>query len=290
MLYTIKNNELEVTLSDKGAELMSVKRGDCEYVWTGDEKFWKSRAPLVFPVCGRFYEGKYTYKGTSYEILCHGFLRFLDLSIVNKTENSITFGLTANEETKKSYPFDFELKITYALDGSKLSVRFDITNSGDVILPATVGGHPGFNVPLGGTGNFSDYYVEFDEECSPDEVVLSENCLVTGKRRAYPLEKGKIIRLTHSLFDNDAIFLARTSGAVTLKSDKTDRFVKMIYPELPYIGFWHMPKTEAPYVCIEPFCGLPCYDGVNEDIETRHDMFRILPGSTKTIEYHTIFG
>jgi galactose mutarotase-like enzyme len=59
---------------------------------------------------------------------------------------------------------------------------------------------------------------------------------------------------------------------------------------MPYLGIWHKPRTEAPYVCIEPWCGLPGFDGVTEDMETKHDMFRIEPGATQTAEFSMIFG
>lgn len=291
MLYTIKNDILTVEVSDRGAELYSVKRGECEYIWVGDEKFWEGRAPLCFPVCGRFYETKYSYKGDIYSLGTHGFLRNSTLSVAEQTETSICFALSSNEETKKGYPFDFLLKVWYILEGDKLINRFEVINTGKEVLPATVGGHPGFNVPLDGKGSFEDYYVEFENECSPDELILSaERCLVTGNKRYYPLENGKIIRLRHSLFDIDAVFLCRTDSSVTLRSDKTERFVKLTYPDMPYLGFWHKPRTNAPYVCIEPWCGLPGYDCVMEDISERPDMFRVSPGKTKTVEFSMQFG
>ncbi len=291
MVYKIKNNELEVSVSDRGAELISVKRGECEYIWVAEgEDFWKRRAPLLFPVCGRFFEGKYTYRGKIYELPCHGFLRASEVKLSCQTENSLTFELESSEETKKVYPFDFLLKISYILDKSKLDTRLEIINTGSEALPVSAGGHPGYNVPLDGKGSFEDYYVEFGEECSPDEIIFSDSCLLTGRRRAYPTENGRIIRLRHNLFDRDAVFMSRAASSITLKSDKTDRYVKMIYPDMPYVGLWHTPETEAPFVCIEPWCGLPAYDGVCEDIETRHDMFRIIPGSKKIVGYSTIFG
>ncbi len=291
MLYTLKNNILEVSVSDIGAELISAKRGDCEYVWVAEgEDFWQSRAPIPFPVCGRFFEGKYSCRGKTYELPCHGFLRSSKMELKEQTDNSLTFELRSSEETLAVYPFEFTVYVTHTLEGDKLTTSVKIINDGKEILPATMGAHPGFNVPLDGKGSFEDYYIEFEEECSPDVVDMSERCLLTGKRYAYPLEKGKIIPLSHSLFDVDATFLARTASAATLKSAKTDRFVKIIYPDLPYFGIWHTPGTEAPFVCMEPWCGLPAYDGVCEDIETKHDMFRIEPGSSKTVSYSIIFG
>ena len=62
------------------------------------------------------------------------------------------------------------------------------------------------------------------------------------------------------------------------------------YPEMPYLGVWHAAKSEAPFVCIEPWCGLPGYDGEMHDINTRHDMFHILPGKVQTAEFKMTFG
>ncbi len=288
MLYTIKNEKLTVTVSDVGAELISVVKDGCEYIWLGKEEIWPCHAPLVFPICGRLYESKYTYRGKEYEMNIHGFVRRSTLTVYEQTDTAICLKLTESEETKKEYPFDFELKIWYILEGDKLTNRFEIKNTGADVLPATIGGHPGFNVPLD-KGDFEDYYLEFENECSPDKLLFSERCLLEGKT-AFPLEKGKILRLRHDLFDNDAIFISRPDSTITLKSDKTDRFVKLIYADMPYLGIWHRPKIEAPYVCIEPWCGLPGNDGVVEDMEFRADMFRIQPGSTKKAEFSMIFG
>lgn len=288
MLYTIKNEKLTVTVSDMGAELMSVVKDGCEYIWGGTEEIWPNHAPLVFPICGRLYEGKYTYRGKEYEMKLHGFIRRSVFAVAEHTDTAICLKLTESEETKKEYPFDFELKIWYILEGDKLTNRFEIKNTGADVLPATIGGHPGFNVPLD-NGNFEDYYLEFDNECSPDKILFSERCLLVGKK-GFPLESGKILRLRHELFDNDAIFLSRADSSVTLKSDKTSRFVKVTYNDMPYVGIWHKPQTVAPYVCIEPWCGLPGNDGVIEDMEFRADMFRIQPGSTKKAEFSMIFG
>ncbi len=290
MLYTLKNEELTVQISDVGAELFSVKRGDCEYIWIGDPNIWALHAPLVFPVCGRFYEAKYTYRGQVYPINLHGFIRPSTLTVESHSDTSICLRLTANEQTRSVYPFEFVLRVFYILDGATLINRFEIENCGTDILPATLGGHPGFNVPLDGQGDFTDYYLEFGNPCSPDAIGLSDSCLVDGTKHAFPLENGKILRLRHDLFDHDAIFLSRADSTVTLKSDKSDRFVTLNYPDMPYVGIWHKPHMEAPYVCIEPWCGLPGYDHVIEDMETRPDMFRIQPNATQTVSFSMFFG
>jgi galactose mutarotase-like enzyme len=92
------------------------------------------------------------------------------------------------------------------------------------------------------------------------------------------------------MFDNDAIFLSRVPERVRLESEKSSRFVEMTYPDFPYLGLWHKPKSDAPYVCIEPWCGLPTFDGEIEDFATKCDMFRILPDAEKTLAYSILIG
>ncbi len=283
MTYVLKNEELTVTFSSLGAEITSVKRGECEYIWQGDPTYWRGRAPYMFPICGRLYGGRYTYGGTTYEMGCHGFMRAREFRMIDITDDSITFSLEADSKTRGVYPFEFEVIVTHLLQGSCLFTEITVKNNGDEVMPTTVGAHPGFNVPLDGKGAFSDYYLEFTEPCSPDEICMSDACFLTGKRRAVPLNDGMRLPLRHSLFDIDALFMARVASGVTLKSAKTERSVTLRYPDMPYLGIWHAPRTEAPYVCIEPWCGLPSFDGQIDDLAAKADMFRLPGGTEKTV-------
>ncbi len=289
MIYTLKNEHLTVQINSVGAELYSAKRGSVEYVWQGDARYWEERAPMMFPICGRLYEGKYLCNGTVYEMGGHGFLRGRDLTAEQIGETEVRFTLLSNAETMAMYPFSFRLTVVYRLDGDTLHTTYEIANTGDEILPVAAGGHPGFNVPLDGKGTFEDYYLEFSEECSPDEMLLS-GVYFSGKKRGMTLENGKILRLKHSLFDEEAVFLSRMAKSVTLKSDQTERFVRVDYPDMYYVGFWQAAKLDAPYVCVEPWYGFPSNDGVTDDIHCRSDMLRIRPNDQKSIGYSVTFG
>ena len=77
MLYSIENDRLRVEINYIGAEMYSIKdKADgFEYLWQGDPQYWSGRAYNLFPICGRITEGRYTYKGGSYDICLHGFAR-----------------------------------------------------------------------------------------------------------------------------------------------------------------------------------------------------------------------
>ncbi len=289
MLYTIKNDKLTVMIDSFGAQIMSVKGGDCEYVWQGDPEFWAGRTPILFPICGRLFAGKYTFEGKEYEMNIHGFARNMTFDVVSATDTEIVFSLASNQETLSLYPFDFKLTVSYVLDGNKITSDVVITNTGDKLLPATFGAHPGFNVPLD-NGSFEDWYIEFGEDCTPNELLFSDTCFNTGKKRTFELVDSRKLPLRHSLFDIDAIFMDRIAPSATLKSDKSDRSVTLNYSQMPYLGVWHKPRTQAPYVCIEPWCGLPSFDGQIDDMATKNDMFHILPSKEKQIRYEMIFN
>ena len=66
---------------------------------------------------------------------------------------------------------------------------------------------------------------------------------------------------------------------VTLCSAKTNRAVTVTYPRMPYLGIWHMPHTDAPYVCIEPWASLPSRQDVIEELSCKSDLIHIAPGA-----------
>lgn len=289
MIYTLKNEFLTVDISDKGAEIVSVKSTDgCEYIWQGNAKYWEGQTPLMFPICGRLFGGKYTYNGKEYEMMIHGFARHSVFSGEKAGDASIRFTLTENADTLAIYPFKFKITVEYRLSDKTLFGGIRVENTGDGILPFAVGLHPGFNVPFDG-GSFEDCHIEFAEPCSPDRIGLSETCFLTGKNEAFYLEDGKRLPLRHELFDNDAIFLARNCTSVCLRSAKSDKYISFTFEDFPYLGMWHAPKTDAPYVCIEPWCGLPSYDGETDDFAKKRDLFRLVAGDKKELSYSLMF-
>lgn len=289
MNYQLKNDQLCVTVSSLGAEVVSAVRGDCEYMWQKDPKYWDECAPLLFPICGRMTGGVYTYRGKSYEMGIHGFARFHEYKAEKVGDNALRFTLCENAETLAIYPFKFSFSVLYRLEGDTLYSEVTVTNTGDDILPFTFGAHPGFNLPLEKSKSLTDYYVEYSEPCEPKMIVLSETLAITRNTRSYPTDNGKI-HLTHEMFDNDAIFMLNIPDTVTLKTDGGKYFVRLNYPDMPYLGLWKRDHTDAPYVCIEPWCGLPAYDGEVDDFETKEPFFRLGVGKSMTVCYSITYG
>ena len=291
MLYTLKNDKLTVQISDKGAELMSVLGADgCEYLWQGDDRYWASRAPWMFPVCGRLYHGRYACNGKEYELPNHGFARHSLFELTAQSDDSVTLTLTANEQTKALYPFDFAFSVTYRLTDSTLQCTLSVKNTGNATLPFAVGAHPGFCAPINKNGSFEDCYLEFSAQHTPSKILFTENLLTSGDRAAYPLRDGRFIDLTRDFFAADATFLADTCGEVTLRSRKDAHTVTLRYPDFAYVGIWTKTDDGADYVCIEPWCGLPGRDGGVEELIERADLFKLPPNAERTVSLDLVFA
>lgn len=292
MIHKIQNDRLTVTANDFGAELFSVVSTDgTEYIWQGTAPYWDGRACNIFPVCGRLFGGSYTCNGKEYAMNCHGFARKTTFEHIASGSDRLAFRLTSNQQTKAEYPFDFELIISYTLEGNKLHCVNHVVNTGDDILPFATGAHPGFCVPLSKGLSFEDYFIDFGKVGSITRMVLSDTCFVVrGEYVDYPLRDGRYIDLKHSLFDNDAIFFKNVPTSVTLASDKDDHSVTLTCPQVDHFGLWHTTRSDAPFVCMEPWAGIPSYDGIKDDIATKEKMVRLSPRDSYDFSYDIIFN
>ena len=287
MNYTIENEFLRVEFSDLGAEMMSLvgKKTGFEYLWQGDPTYWKGRATVLFPVCCRLTEGKYTYHGKTYEMAAHGFAKSQVFAVVDTKADAITFELRPNEETRAAYPFDFIFRVTYTLDGAALRTTMAVENTGAEVLPFSCGGHPGFNIPFAAGESFEDYYLEFACEKPVKSLVMSPTCFYMGKTEPFALREGRFLDMKHNLFDNDAIFLEDMCNHVSLKSKKNDRAVTVRFEKVNHLVLWHARMSDAPYVCIEPMNGVPAYQDKIDDIETKNEIIHLPAGEN----YSTYF-
>lgn len=285
MEYKISNDRITMSISSRGAEPKSIIGNDgTSYLYRGNTKYWPGSGPHLFPFIGRLFEGRYMYNGVSYPLSIHGFLKDSEMTVEKELSDYIEFKLEANEKTLECYPFLFTLKVIYILDGNSIKIRFEVENKDEKDMPYAIGGHPGFNVPLEDGLTFEDYYLEFSEECFPLRTEPTASNLLNGKFIDFPLKDGKILPLKHSLFDDDAIILKNMASKVTLKSDKGQKTLEVSYDGFPYIGFWHTVKSDAPFVCIEPWTALQGFENTIQEIDKNEDMIVLKKGEVKTNE------
>ena len=278
MLYTIHNSDMTVTIDGLGAQLQSITAaGGTEYLWSGDPAYWSSRAPILFPYVGRLTDDTYTCDGRAYQMTRHGFARRTEFSVLTQGKDHITLYMEDSEESRKLYPFAFRFDVSYVLEGNTLVIVYAVESRDGRTMFFGLGGHPGFRVPLEEGRAFTDYRLTFAQPCQPWQVLMSENYMISGREAPYPLENGVDLPLRHDLFDRDAIILKHFARSVTLSTSEGTRGLTLSCPRMRYLGIWHQPKTDAPYVCLEPWVSLPSREGVVEDLSQQFDLVSLEP-------------
>lgn len=279
MNLTIQNEFLTVTVARKGAELQSILGADgTEYLWQGDPAYWPDRALNIFPYVARLTEGSYYLDGQLHRMAIHGIAPYRAFTPVSQEKGRLVLELVSDSETLREYPRQFAFRIIYTLEDGTLTVTYEVENRDEKTMYFGLGGHPGFQVPFCG-GGFTDYRLRFQEDCAPVRVGFTEKCFLSGQDSPYPLEGG-CIPLRHGLFDDDAIVLKSMAHAVTLERPGGSHSVTVTYPQMDYLGIWHMPHTDAPYVCIEPWSSLPSTQDKIAVFEQQKDLISLAPGKT----------
>ena len=247
MKFQIKNQFLEATFNTLGAELISLKSAEKEYMWEGNPEFWSKHSPILFPIIGELKNGIYLFEGKEYRLPRHGFTREKEFEVVEQSDNSIVFSLKSDSETLKVYPFHFELQIEYILVENKLEVHYKVENRSQEKMYFSIGGHPAFALPE----NFGNYSLLFETDNDLKFTAL-ENNLLLEKTQNLEVENNKL-PLNYQLFEKDAlIFKNHQIDSITIQ-ENGHNVLKVSFEKFPDLGIW--TKMNAPFICIEPWFG-----------------------------------
>lgn len=253
--YVLENEWVKAEMDSFGAELKSLSRksDNREYMWNADPAYWGRTAPVLFPFVGSLKDKKYRVNGKEYEMGQHGFARDMEFTVLEQKADKIRFGLKADEETRKRYPFDFELELGYVLEGKTVRVLWKVTNKGKGEMPFSIGGHPAFMCPVLPDTKQTDYLIRFDTD-QPLVSDVIEDGLIGDSLKEYELENG-YLKITGDLFDGDALIMEKDQAhSVSLcLPDKTPYLTVKF--DAPLFGVWSPVKKNAPFICIEPWYG-----------------------------------
>ncbi|MBO4919220.1 MAG: hypothetical protein J5365_03590 [Erysipelotrichaceae bacterium] len=258
----LKRNGYEAQVDTFGAELVSLKKNNHEIMWCADPEYWGNASLVLFPFIGRNYDDTFTIQGKRYRMGIHGFASASEFTILEQEADSLLLCLKENEETLQNYPFRFELRIRYALKDDGLSVSFEVINDYDEPLPFNLGFHPGFRLekPL------EQYRVFFPEMVNPCEIGIVSRCMLNGKNKKCDLPD-RCIPLNKDLFTESAKIYSGTGSIATLQDDEKDLFT-IVYEGFENIVLWQTLNSDADFICIEGWNGLP---GRFEHIEDVYD-------------------
>jgi len=283
MKNTISNGIITLSADGHGAELRSLIFDGKEYLWQAGDA-WKRTAPILFPFICSPEGGKYQIDGKEYKMPGnHGFARDMDFETIS-AQGSLCYKLTSDESTMAVYPFDFELYVTYELDGSTVKVKNTVRNTGSRTMYFYLGGHPAFNCPLSDGTEFDDWYVEYER---PETIIQVWN----GTRTI--IENSSRLPLTRDLFDNDVVMKdAPASKSISLRSDKSDRFVILDYPDSKCIAVWSPTgNDDARFVCLEPWTSVPVYcDDIQPELSRKEHAISLGAGESYDYTYSITVG
>lgn len=267
-MVTLGNDIITVSVKEHGAELCSIRKGEVEYLWQADPAFWARHSPVLFPIVGAVWEGKYRVDGKEYPMGQHGFARDMDFTLVNRTETEVRYRLESSEETLAKYPWPFVLEIAYRIHDNKVDVIWEVTNPGETEMPFQIGAHPAFFYPDFDPETKERGFFSFGRAEDIEYILISEKgCAETGVKYPMELKDGKL-PLDTSSFDRDAFIIEDYQvKKVTLHRQDGTPWLSMSF-DAPLVGLWSPPGKNAPFICIEPWygrCDRAHYEGEYKD-------------------------
>lgn len=285
MLTRISNEFLTVDVSSLGAEMQSITSADGRnWLWNGDAAFWSGRSPILFPIVGKAPDNRLTIDGKSYDMNQHGFARRSEFVLAASSAASCRYELTESEATTAVYPFDFQLSLTHALDGQRLTVSADVTNIGDVPLPFGLGFHPAFVWPLPGAES-RPHVVTLANGAEPP-LVRIDNGLRKPDRLPSPFTRGRLV-LDHAFFEEDAMIFPDGAGDGLTYAAEGGPALKFQFENLPNLALWNKPG--ASFICIEPWHGTAAEIGAGSDIMARPYSLSLVAGGRARFAFSVEF-
>lgn len=288
-MQVIENEQFKAEINEKGAELTHLvnKSGDFDYIWNND--LWPKHAPVLFPAIGRSEADSYTYQGKEYKMPQHGFAGDQTFSVKENNGSSLTLSLEANSDTKALYPFEFELDVTFTLTNSGLKFNFEIVNKDDKQFAFSIGSHPAFNVPIGGDASFDDYELNFQPanlDLKQFEIVKTPAPYRDGKIIPLAAANKSNIKLNHDMFEAGLVIIENSGiDGVKLSSPKSEHSIELTLTDFQYVCLWTKEGANAPFLCIEPFQGLPDISGQQSDLLAKEANVTVDAGKTKNYGY-----
>ena len=280
--HVIRAAGIEATIKADGAELCSLKNANgLELLWQAGPE-WPRHAPFLFPIVGQLRNDQLKHQGKIYPMMKHGVARDCRFDWIERNAASCKLVLTDNAETRSRYPFPFQLTVAYTATDSDLDVSLEVTNTGNEMLPASIGGHPAFNWPLHPGLAKEAYSLTFSDE-EPAPIRRLADGLMRAKPESNPI-RGRTLKLAESLFDDDAIILDRlASKSVRFAADRGPA-IEMSWEEFPQLGVWSK-LGGAPFLCIEPWHGFADPVDFDGEFADKPGVMHFVPAESRTFRY-----
>jgi galactose mutarotase-like enzyme len=238
-----------------GEELLFLNRETVD----DPEKNIRGGIPILFPISGQLENEEYEWNGSVYQMKNHGVARNLPWEVIetsaDASQASITLCLKSNADTKKSFPFVFELLFTYALTADGLTIKQQYRNNSDNAMPIYAGFHPYFKTTSKNLLYQTDAtsYVDYNDM---ERKVINGTLDLTNKKESFVLMDAKEREISFELPD--------CKKTITLTYGD----------EFKYIVLWQENNQE--FVCVEPWMAM------TNELNRKEELVMIQPGETLT--------
>lgn len=280
-MFTIENETLLITISEKGAELQNVfhKPTQTEWLWQDDSAYWGKRSPILFPFVGALKEGSFTFSGQTFAMSKHGFARDMVFQGAVITDYHVQFTLSSSDVTLTQYPFQFALTMDYVLVDHHLTATITVKNTDNIPMIFSVGAHPAFNCPM----DEEAWQLVFDnvEHLESRCIDLTTGLIEPELTRDFGTMK--TLPLTSDLFQQDAlVFEKLNSKGATLEKVDGSRRLRFEWFGLPLFALW---SPSAPFICLEPWLGMADLTNSTGNLDEKNGTQSLEPGCHYVCSY-----
>lgn len=275
-IIRIANDAIAVEVSSLGAETQSLKTLDGRsWMWHGDAAHWGGRAPILFPIVGKAADNTVLVDGKPFEMQQHGIVRRQEFRLADVGETFCLHDIVSTEASKVAYPFDFRLTLRHAIEGRRLTVTAEVSNTGSAPLPFGLGFHPAFAWPLPGADG-KEHTVVLDNAAEPPLVRIEGGLRKPGSL-ASPFKAGRLV-LNHSYFEEDAMIFPEGAGDGLTYAADGGPSLHFSFENLPNLALWTKPG--APFICVEPWHGTAPEIGASAEIADRPYSLKLAPAKS----------
>lgn len=275
-LLTLDNEKIRISIApEQGGELsgFEVKLGDDfqQLLYRANDykkqKGWRGKSLFLWPATGptkkphqldnKYAPGHYSVKGQDYSMPFHGFAGKIPWHVVSQDENRIQLRLESNDNTRKDYPFDFEILLTYTLleHGVKLfhEVKSSANNTSD--MPFSIGNHATFKAPFIKRSKLDDFkfsstckkQMEYDQNNMPTGKAI--NTVFNGISLFNQLPERNAIPLTACQKYKNVSLIDPSGLTVTIAQHSNQT------PSMPYVEYNLWASRELGFISPEPWIG-----------------------------------
>ncbi|WP_066370937.1 aldose epimerase family protein [Neobacillus fumarioli] len=215
--------------------------------------------PILFPISGQLDGGEYVWNGQTFRMKNHGVARNQPWGVIDteqeENEAAITIRLESNPETRKEYPFDFELVFTYRVTNQNLLIEQQYRNLSDAAMPMYPGFHPYFRTSVKDLTYETDAktYIDYND-MKVKEIQGSLD--LTGQKESFALLDARKKYISFELPDR--------KKQITLSY--SDQF--------KYIVLW--TEKDQEFVCVEPWMAL------TGELNRKEELVMVSSGETLT--------